>query len=58
MAEEICPKHGCKTVPITNDQGSAIIAEECPRCLDEQEAWCPFCKKVHAGGSTCMGHYP
>lgn len=21
-------------------------------------AWCPFCKKEHAGGATCMGHHP
>lgn len=20
--------------------------------------WCTFCKKAHAGGDTCMGHYP
>lgn len=24
----------------------------------EKVAWCPFCKKEHAGGATCMGHYP
>ncbi len=38
MAEDICPKHGCKTVPITNDEGSAIIAEDCPRCMAERDA--------------------
>ncbi len=20
--------------------------------------WCPFCKKEHVGGGTCMGHHP
>jgi len=20
--------------------------------------YCPFCKKTHEGGDTCMGHYP
>lgn len=20
--------------------------------------WCPFCKKAHVGGDTCMGHHP
>lgn len=20
--------------------------------------WCPFCKKAHVGGDTCMGHFP
>jgi hypothetical protein len=20
--------------------------------------WCPFCKKPHVGGDTCMGHHP
>lgn len=20
--------------------------------------YCPFCKKAHAGGDTCLGHYP
>jgi hypothetical protein len=25
---------------------------------DETIVWCPFCKKEHAGGATCMGHHP
>lgn len=29
-------------------------------CEDLQTAatWCPFCKKSHVGGDTCMGHHP
>lgn len=25
---------------------------------DARTSWCPFCKKRHPGGATCMGHYP
>jgi hypothetical protein len=24
----------------------------------KQLPWCPFCKKNHDGGDTCMGHHP
>jgi hypothetical protein len=24
----------------------------------DETKWCPFCKKEHAGGGACMGHYP
>ena len=23
-----------------------------------KQAWCPFCKRAHIGGDTCMGHHP
>jgi hypothetical protein len=22
------------------------------------EPYCPFCRRCHPGGDTCMGHYP
>lgn len=28
------------------------------RVAAERVAWCTFCKRSHAGGATCMGHYP
>lgn len=31
---------------------------ECPICQNASEPYCPFCKKRHAGGDTCMGHHP
>lgn len=24
----------------------------------EEQPYCPFCKKPHVGGDTCLGHYP
>jgi hypothetical protein len=24
----------------------------------EAVAYCPFCRKEHPGGATCLGHYP
>lgn len=37
MDEEWCTKHSCQAVPLTNEEGSAIIGIDCPRCMDERE---------------------
>lgn len=34
------------------------ITEAGRKAVDGAPAWCPFCKKRHVGGSTCMGHHP
>lgn len=26
--------------------------------LAAMETWCPFCKRAHVGGDTCLGHHP
>jgi hypothetical protein len=26
--------------------------------LLSKKTWCPFCKKSHIGGDSCLGHYP
>ena len=42
-------------VPTVVDVGSALHMT-LGKAL--KEPWCPFCKKAHPGGNTCLGHHP
>jgi hypothetical protein len=37
-----------------------VHAQWCAWCSEHEgeEPYCPFCKTRHAGGDTCMGHWP
>jgi hypothetical protein len=39
-------------------KAEAALGEQGKGNIDDAIAWCVFCKKEHAGGKTCMGHYP
>lgn len=34
MSYQICSAHGCKLIPITDDKGEAVIAMDCPKCME------------------------
>lgn len=38
MNPERCEKHNCDLVLLLNQEGSAPVGEDCPRCMDEREA--------------------
>lgn len=47
--------------PSKNATQSKARAQLMLEAAERQRAgtpWCPFCKKDHIGGGTCMGHHP
>jgi len=51
-----CPKGDPKLMHIVGTLlFVAKVKEEKPKAA---LPYCPFCKKEHEGGDTCMGHYP
>lgn len=52
QAKQRAARKSSKHVPQTSKYA------EKKRRQNEAIAWCSFCKCDHAGGATCMGHYP
>ena len=58
MADEKCPKHGCELVLLLNQEGSAPVGEDCPRCMDEREARHKACADARTFGNGFVRTFP
>lgn len=70
MTNTLCPKIGAAQWTCTKDECTCHLKDSIGVRHGEAmtgahshedgalEPYCPFCRKRHVGGDTCLGHYP